>query len=107
MDAFLVYNQILMSEKDQEKTSCITSQGLYCYEFTPFGLKNTENTYKRLVNLMFSKQISRNAGVYVDNMLVKSREAKSHLDDFQETFNTLRRYQMKLNPAKCVFRVSS
>ena len=55
MDAFLVYNQMLMNEKDQEKTSCITSQGLYCYEFTPFGLKNVENTYQRLVNHMFSK----------------------------------------------------
>ena len=40
-------------------------------------------------------------------MLIKSREAKSHLDDLQETFNTLRRYQMKLNPAKCVLGVSS
>ena len=30
MDAFLGYNQILMSERDQEKTSFVTSQGLYC-----------------------------------------------------------------------------
>ena len=73
----------------------------------PFGLKNAENTYQRLVNHMFSKQIGRNVGVYVDDMLVKSREAKSHLDDLQETFNTLKRYQMKLNTAKCVFGVSS
>ena len=43
----------------------------------------------------------------MDDMLIKSREAKSHLDDFQETFNTLKRYQVKLNPAKCVLGVSS
>ena len=45
--------------------------------------------------------------MYVDDMLVKSKEAKSHLDDLEETFKTLRQYQMKLNPAKCAFRVSS
>ena len=44
--------------------------------------------------------------VYVDNMLVKSKKAKSHLDDLRETFDTLRKYQMRLNPTKCVFGVS-
>ena len=56
---------------------------------------------------MFSKQIGRNVKDYVDDMLAKSKEARSHLDDLQETFNTLRKYRMKLNPAKCVFGVSS
>jgi len=45
--------------------------------------------------------------VYMDDMLVKSKKAKSHLDDLRETFDTLRKYQMRLNPAKCVFWVSS
>ena len=40
-------------------------------------------------------------------MLVKSLEEGSHLDDLQETFETLRRYKMKLNPSKCAFGVSS
>ena len=44
--------------------------------------------------------------VYVDDMLVKSREAKTHLVDLQKAFDTLRRYKMKLNPMKCLFRVS-
>ena len=41
MDAFSRYNQILMDEEDQEKTSFVTNQGLYCYKVMPFGLKNT------------------------------------------------------------------
>ena len=45
--------------------------------------------------------------VYVDYMLVKSREELAHLDDLKETFTTLKQYQMKLNPAKCVFGVAS
>ena len=53
MDAFSGYNQIRMDEADQEKTSFVTSQSLFCYEVMPFGLKNTRATYQRLVNHMF------------------------------------------------------
>ena len=56
---------------------------------------------------MFRPQIGRNVEVYVDDMLVKSIDEGSHLDDLQETFETLRRYKMKLNPSKCAFGVSS
>ena len=56
---------------------------------------------------MFNKQIGRNAEVYMDDMLVKSKEEEDHLDNLKKTFNTLRQYSMKLNPAKCAFGVSS
>ena len=73
----------------------------------PFGLKNVGATYQRLVNHMFRPQIRRNVEVYVDDMLVKSLDEGKHLDDLQETFNTLRRYNMKLNPSKCAFGEAS
>ena len=72
----------------------------------PFKLKNVGATYQRLVNQMFRKQIGRNMEVYVDDMLVKSKEEGSHLDDLKETFKTLRQYEMKLNLTKCAFGVS-
>ena len=90
MDAFSGYNQIMMEENDQEKTSFITSRGLFCYRVMPFGLKNTGVTYQRLMNRMFHDQIGRNIEVYVDDMLVKSKEENNHLDDLEETFKTLR-----------------
>ena len=96
-----------MVKEDQEKTAFIMSQGLYCYKVMPFGLKNAGVTYQRLVNKMFSKQIGRNMEVYVDDMLVKSKEESAHLDNLQEMFTTLRQYQMKLNPSKCAFGVAS
>ena len=107
MDAFSGYNQIRMDETDQEKTSFVTSQGLFCYKVMPFGLKNAGATYQRLVNHMFRLQIGWNVEVYVDDMLVKSQDEEIHLDDLHETFDTLRQYNMKLNPSKCAFRVSS
>ena len=107
MDAFSGYNQIQMAKEDQEKNVFVTSQGLYCYRVLPFGLKNAGATYQRLVNQMFKKQIGRNVEVYVDDMLVKSKEEEDHLDDLKETFNTLKQYSMKLSPSKCAFEVSS
>ena len=103
MDAFSGYNQIRMHKADQEKTSFVTSQGLFCYKVMPFGLKNASATYQRLMNKMFAPQIGRNVQVYVDDMLVKSRREEDHLEDLKETFNTLRSYNMKLNPGKCAF----
>jgi len=50
MDAFSSYNQIRMDEADQEKTSFITSQGLFYYKVMPFGLKNMGAMYKRPMN---------------------------------------------------------
>lgn len=95
-----------MAEEDQEKTAFVTSQGLYCYRVMHFGLKNARAMCQRLVNQMFNKQIWRNMKVYVDDMLVKSREEENHLDDFKEMFDTLRQYNIKLNPTKCAFGVS-
>ena len=83
------------------------SKGHYCYKVMPFGLKNAGATYQRLVNKMFSKQIGKNMEVYMDDMLVKSKEKLAHLDDLRETFATLKQYQMKLNPSKCTFGVAS
>ena len=53
MDAFFGYNQIMMDEGDQEKTSFITSKGFFCYKVMPFGLKNAGEKYQLLMNKMF------------------------------------------------------
>ena len=74
---------------DQEKTSFVTSQGLFYYKVMPFELKNVGVTYQRLMNRMFAHQIGRNVEVYVDGMLVKSIREDEHLSDLQETFDTL------------------
>ena len=58
------------------------------------------------MNKMFAHQIGRNVQVYVDDMLVKSLRENDHLNDLQETFDTLRSYNMKLNSSKCVFGVT-
>ena len=107
MDAFSDYNQISMDPNDQEKTSFVIAQGTYCYWVMPFGLKNAGATYQRLVNRMFQKQIGATMEVYIDDMLVKSTPAGLHIAHLSEAFQILRKYNMKLNPAKCAFGVSA
>ena len=106
MDAFSGYNQISMDLVDQAKTLFITGQGTYCYRVMPFGLKNARATYQRLVNRMFQKQIGTTMEVYIDDMQVKSTTAELHIAHLSVEFQILREYNMKLNPAKCAFRVS-
>ena len=81
IDAFSGYNQIKMNEEDQEKTSFVTSQRLFCYKVMPFRLKNAGAMYQRLMNKMFTHQIGRNVQVYVDDMLVKILRENDHLND--------------------------
>ena len=72
MDTFSGYNQIKLDEANQEKTSFVTSQGLFCYKVMTFSFKNASATYQMLMNKMFAHQIGRNVQLYVDDMLVKS-----------------------------------
>ena len=73
----------------------------------PFGIKNAGVAYQRLMNKMFVNQIRRYVQVYIDDMLVKSQREDDHLEDLMETFNTLCFYNMKLNPSKCAFGVTT
>ena len=107
IDAFSDYNQINMDPSNQEKTSFVTSRGTYYYRVMLFKLKNVGATYQRLVNRMFQKQIGTFMEVYIDDMLVKSIKVELHITHLVEAFQVLRSYNMKLNPAKCAFGVST
>ncbi|KAL0456895.1 UNVERIFIED_CONTAM: Retrovirus-related Pol polyprotein from transposon opus [Sesamum latifolium] len=105
LNAFQGYYQIFLEPQDQEKTSFITKQGIFCYRVMPFGLKNAGATYQRLLNKAFKYMIGRNIKVYIDDMLVKSHSRESHIQDLRECFDVIRPLGMKLNPSKCTFGV--
>ena len=107
LDAFSGYHHIPMHPPDAEKTSFITPHGLYCYNVMPFGLKNVGATYQRLVTKMFRLLLGSIMEVYIDDMLVKSKQRLDHVAHLQQTFDLLREYGMKLNPLKCAFGVSA
>ncbi|GKV39926.1 hypothetical protein SLEP1_g47620 [Rubroshorea leprosula] len=107
LDASSGYHQVQLLLDDQEKTAFYAGDAIYCYVMMPFGLKNAGATYQKLVQIIFKLQIDRNIEVYVDDMIVTSVPAEDHIDDLDETFQNLRRAQMKLNPLKCTFAVES
>nr|GEW15115.1 hypothetical protein [Tanacetum cinerariifolium] len=102
LDAYKGYHQIQMEKEDDEKTTFITSQGIFCYTKMPFGVRNAGVTYQRMVDKAFHKQIGRNLEVYMDDLVIKRRTEDEIVRDIQETFKTL---NMKLNPKKCTFGV--
>ena len=107
LDAFSRYHQTPMHCPDAEKTSFITPHGLYCYNVMSFGLKNAGATYQRLVMKMFHPLLGSTMEVYIDDMFVKSKQRSDHAAHLQQTFDLLRKCDMKLNPLKCAFGVST
>ena len=95
-----------MHSPDAEKTTFIIPHGLYCYNVMTFDLKNAGATYQRLVTKIFRPLMGKTMEVYIDDMLVKSKECLYHTKHLQETFELLSTNNMKLNPLKCAFEVS-
>ena len=54
-----------------------------------FGLKNARATYQRLVNKMFKDLIGKSMEVYVDDMLMKSKTTRDHIEHLNKMFNIL------------------
>ena len=73
----------------------------------PFGLKNVGATYQRLFTKMFRPLFGKTMEVYINDMLVKSKERSDHTTHMQQAFELLIAYGMKLNPKKCAFGVSA
>ena len=106
LDAFSGYHQIPMHPPNVEKTAFITPHELYYYNMIAFGFKNVEATYQRLVTKIFRPFIGRTKEVYIDDMLVKTKECPDHTKHLQETFKLLHTSDMKFNPLKCAFGVN-
>ena len=74
LDTFQGYHQIALASKDQEKTTFISPDANSHYIVMPFGLKNVGATYQRMMTRMFRENIGHTVEVYIDNMVVKSKE---------------------------------
>ncbi|KAL0378756.1 UNVERIFIED_CONTAM: Transposon Tf2-12 polyprotein [Sesamum radiatum] len=107
MDGSSGYNQIRMAPVDEELTAFRTPKGIYCYKIMLFGLKNAGATYQRTMQRIFDDMLHKNVECYVDDLVVKSKKRDDHLYDLRKVFERLRRYQLKMNPSKCAFGVTS
>ncbi|GAU41232.1 hypothetical protein TSUD_280320, partial [Trifolium subterraneum] len=99
--------EIKMSPTDAPHTAFMTNTCNFFYKVMPFGLKNAGATYQRLMDRVFQKQIGKNLEVYIDDMVVKTAKEGDHNRDLDEILKEVRKYNMRLNPAKCSFGVQA
>jgi hypothetical protein len=108
LDCYSGYHQIALNKDDQIKISFITPFSSYCYMTMSFGLKNARATYQRAIQECLEKEIQDElVEVYVDDVVVKTKDSHSLIDDLTRTFAALNQYQWKLNPKKRIFGVPS
>jgi hypothetical protein len=109
MDGNAGYNQIFMAEEDIPKTAfrCPGHVGLYEWVVMTFGLKNVGEMYQRAMNYIFHGVIGKIVEIYIDDVVVKSKEFREHLADFHKTLECTKKHGLKMNPNKSAFCVSA
>ncbi|MCI43108.1 hypothetical protein A2U01_0064345, partial [Trifolium medium] len=83
-----------MAEADKQKTAFMTDSGNYYYNVMPFGLKNAGATYQRMMNKVFRTEIGDMLEVYMDDMIVKSKEEVDHATHLRKVFEKARQCKM-------------
>ena len=73
----------------------------------PFGLKNAGATYQRMATALLHDMMHNEVEVYVDDMIVKSKDRESHTVNLRKFFERIKKYRLRLNPQKCTFRVTA
>ncbi|TYK05704.1 uncharacterized protein E5676_scaffold98G001850 [Cucumis melo var. makuwa] len=101
MDGSSEYTQIRIAIDDEGKTAFRTPKGIYCYKVMPFELKNAGATYQRAMQRIFDDMLHKH------DLVVKSKKKCDHLKDLKLVLDRLRKYQLRMNPLKCAFGVTS
>jgi hypothetical protein len=94
---------------DISKTTfrCPGHIGLFEWIVMTFGLKNAGATYQRAMNYIFHELIGKIVEICIDDVVIKSLNHDSHLEDVKRTLECTRKHGLKMNPNKCAFGVSA
>jgi hypothetical protein len=97
IDDYYGFHQIKMAKDDRKHTAFVTVDGLYCYIVMPYGLLNALPTFARAMNITLGDLVRDTVEVYVDDIVVKTRESNSLLENLAQVFNKLCATSTKLN----------
>ena len=73
----------------------------------PFGLKNARATYQRAATTLFHDMMHKEVEFYVDDMMIKSEIREGHFEALDKFLTRLEKYNLRLNPKKCIFGITS
>jgi hypothetical protein len=96
------YWQVLMDERDKEKTAFACHKGLFSFEKMPFGLCNAPSIFQELMAHVLA-ECTDFATAYLDDILVFSSTFEEHLAHLNVLFEKLRKHPLKLKLKKCGF----
>jgi hypothetical protein len=101
LDLFSGYYQIRVAEEDREKTAFVTRYGSYEFLVLPMGLCNSPGTFMELMNYVFEKQLDKFVIVFLDDILVFSKDLKQHEQHMRDVLQILRTEKLFANKKKC------
>jgi len=99
-DCYSGFNQMLVAEKDQEKTAFVTQQGLWAYKRVGFGLKCAPNAYQAAMNNFFGDMIGDMMQVYLDDCLIYADTFDELVERMQRFFTRVKESGITLKPSK-------
>lgn len=97
------YWQIPVDKRDREKTAFSTRMGHYEFNVMPFGLTNAPATFQRTMDIVLAGLKWQTCLVYLDDIIIFSRDFKTHLANLKSVFNAIQKHQFKLKLDKCHF----
>jgi hypothetical protein len=97
------YHQIKIREEDIPKIAFFSRYGLYEYLVMSFGLTNAPAHFMYLMNLVFMEDLDKFVVVFIDDILVFSKNNKEHEEHLRIVLQRLRDHQLYVKFSKCEF----
>ena len=101
MDLRLGYHQIRIQKEDIPKTVFTTRYGLYEYTVMSFELTNAPATFSRLMNSIFMEYLDKFVVVYLDDILIYSKNKEEHAEHLRLVLMKLREHRLYAKFSKC------
>src|SRR5438105_9031988 len=103
IDLRFEYHQIKVREEDIPKTTFLTRYGLYEYLVMSFGLTNAPTFFMYLMNSVFMTELDVCVIVFIDDILVYSKNEEEHAKHLQIILDQLREHELYAKFSKCQF----